>query len=135
MSRASPRQQLLQWICSAAVSHARTSLLLERVQGSLDRALRCGGSTLGSLASYDRATSALRTLQPSLFEEETRSLVLLPRSGTMRSGIVYQLRPSAPLTRETGSTWSRGQSPTPGATENGSSQNEGQVPHERPTAG
>lgn len=53
----------------------------------------------------------------------------------MRDGIASQLPPSAPLTAVTGSSWQRGQYPTPTATDYGSSQNEGQVEHKRPTAG
>ena len=54
-----------------------------------------------------------------------------PRAGMMLSGIAYRLKPSAPLTAGTGSSWSRGEYPTPF----GSSQNEGKVPHQRPNMG
>ena len=99
------------------------------------RALGCGPSTQGSLASYDPGTSSWKTSQLSLFEALTECSVTWPRSGTMRGGTAYPLPPSAPLTVETGSTWSRGEYPTPSATDYGTSQNEGEVPHERPTAG
>lgn len=50
-------------------------------------------------------------------------------------GIAYRLKPSAPLTAVTGSSWSRGEYPTLSATRYGSSQNEGKVPHKRATKG
>lgn len=53
----------------------------------------------------------------------------------MRRGTAYRRRPSAPLTAVTGSSYSRGEYPTPSATPYGSSQNEGKVRHVRPTRG
>jgi len=53
----------------------------------------------------------------------------------MLGGTAYRLKPSAPLTAVTGSSWSRGEYPTLSATRYGSSQNEGKVPHKRATKG
>lgn len=120
---------------SAEDSLARISRLQARVAASLARSLAYGPSTPGSFASYDRASSSWRTSQPSLFEDSKPCSVTWPRSGTMRGGTAFPLPPSAPLTGVTGSSWSRGEYPTPSATEYGSSQNEGSVPHDRPTRG
>ena len=94
-----------------------------------------GGSTSDSLASYDPALCLWKTSQLWLLGGLTTFSEPLPRSGTMRAGTIYRLRPSAPLTGATGSSWSRGEFPTPTATPYGSSQNEGQVPHKRPSQG
>ena len=61
----------------------------------------------------------------------------------MRSGACYQLEPLAHRTdataggcsRRTGNAFDNGEYPTPSATPYGSSQNEGQVEHKRPTNG
>jgi len=116
-------------------SPARASASLERGWASQIRALVSGRSTRESLAHFDHAASSWRTSQLSLLEDSTASSVTWPRSGMMLSGTVYRLQPLAPLTAVTGSSWSRGEYPTPSATEYGSSQNEGQVSHKRPTAG
>ena len=50
--------------------------------------LPCGES----LARYDPDTQSLRTSQLLLFEDSTKSLVTLPRSGTMRNGRIYEQR-------------------------------------------
>ena len=58
-----------------------------------ERDLGCGLSLPESFASYDRDTSSWRTSQYSLLEGLTEFLEPWPKSGTMRSGFVYQLPP------------------------------------------
>lgn len=96
-----------------------------------------GLTSLASWASYDPRSCTLRTSQRSLFpaEEVTRSSPRLPVSGSMRSGMCFQRQESEPRTAVAGFSFSRGEYPTPSATPYGSSQNEGQVPHDRPSRG
>lgn len=91
-------------ISSAADSHARISALLGRVLGSMGRALDSGASLPESLGSFDPGSSLLRTSQRSLVEGLDVYSGTYPRSGMMRSGTVYPLPPSAPLTKGTGSS-------------------------------
>lgn len=72
-----------------------------------------GGSSLGSLGNYDPATSSLRTCQLSLLEGSMSCLLILPRSGLMRSGDVCELRMLGLLIGGTGS----GLLPTPRSTD------------------
>lgn len=72
-----------------------------------------GLSSLELLGSYDPDTSSLKTVPSSDPADSTQFLDRLPRSGMMRSGIVYQREPSVPLTRGTAS----GLLPTPTAQE------------------
>ena len=58
-----------------------------------------------------------------------------PVSGTMRNGTVSARKQSERNTVAGGSSFSRNEYPTPSATSYGTSQNEGKVPHKRPTAG
>jgi len=120
---------------SAEAFPVRTSALRARVRASLARALACGSSTQGSFASYCPDTSSWKTSQLSLVEGLGSYSETWPRSGMIAGGTAFQLPPSAPLTAEIGSTWSRGEYPTPSAIDYGTSQNEGQVPHARSTAG
>lgn len=53
----------------------------------------------------------------------------------MQDGTVYQLPPAVRLTRETASGFWHGGYPTPTAKVYGSAQNEGKVPHKRPSRG
>lgn len=82
----------------------RTSASPAREPGSTESARVFGPSSLGSLASFDPATSSWKTSQLSL---ETNGLdefsETWPRAGSMRSGTAYLLRPLAPLTAGTGS--------------------------------
>lgn len=99
-----------------------------------------GGSGLTSLESFarwDPISSSWRTSQRSLFlgEEETRFSDRLPNSGSMRNGMCFPRPESEPRTGAVASTYSRGEYLTPSATAYGSSQNEGQVPHDRPSRG
>ena len=94
---------------SAGASHARTSALPASEQGSPESDPGCGVNMLGSLASYDRATSLWRTSQHSLFGGLDEFSETWPRSGMTRSGTAYQLPPLVRLTAETES----GSWPTP----------------------
>lgn len=100
-------------------SPARTSAQPEAAAVSTPNGPGFGGSTPESFASYDPTSSSWRTAQLSLVEGLGEYSGSWPRSGTMRSGIAYRRRPSAPLTRGTAS----GLLPTPTASEYGSSQN------------
>lgn len=96
---------------SVEVSPARTSATQEKEPGSLGKEADCGRNTPKRLGYYDQDTSSLRTFQRSLAEDSMLSLQTLPRAGMMRNGIVFQLKPSAPLIEETErSSW-----PTPTA--------------------
>ena len=61
----------------------------------------CGPNIPVLLANYDQATCSWRTSQRSLVEGWTVFSETWPRSGTMLSGIAYQLAPLVPLTDET----------------------------------
>lgn len=121
--------------CSAGDSPAKTSHSPEAATESTAPAPACGESLRGSFAWFDRDGSSWRTYQRLLTGEWDLFSETWPRAGIMRNGTAYPLPPSAPLTAVTGSSWSRGEYPTPSATEYGSAQNEGQVPHDRPTRG
>ena len=96
---------------SSGDSHAKTSAPQDEGK-ELEASVRVfGSSSLGLLGSYDPATSSLRTAPSSKHADSTPFLDRLPRSGMMRNGIVYQLEPSAPLTKGTAS----GLLPTPTA--------------------
>lgn len=71
-------------------SRARTSALPGVAQESTASAADCGHNLRGSLARYDPSSHTLKTAQTSLIEDLTGYSVTLPRSGTMRSGSVYQ---------------------------------------------
>jgi hypothetical protein len=96
---------------SAAASHVRTSALPEKVPASPEQGPVFGTNTLGSLASYDPATSSWRTSQRSLLEEWEPFSETFPRSGMTRSGTLFQLQPLVRRTDETES----GLLPTPTA--------------------
>lgn len=97
----SPQQDLLPMelpsISSAAGSRARMFPSLESGLALKVRDLVYGVSTGALLAKYDPAGSSWRTSQACLVSEWERFSGTFPRSGSMRSGIVYQLQPSAPL--------------------------------------
>jgi hypothetical protein len=84
---------------SAAASPAKTSALQAREPDSQERGQVFGTSSLGSLASYDPATSSWRTSQRSLLGGWEPFSVTFPRSGMTRSGTLFQLQP---LVRRTG---------------------------------
>lgn len=114
-------------------SHSPALELASLVLGAVS-----GASSRESFASFDRASSSWKTSQLSLFEDSTLSSPILPRSGSMRSGSLCELPTLVRLIAVSGSSWSRGEYPTPTAVDYGSSQNgiNGKGgEHERPTAG
>ena len=98
---------------SAAASHARTSRLQAKAQASKVNAQDYGASMPVLLANYDPLTRSWKTCQRSLEGGWTEFSETWPRSGTMRSGIAYQLQP---LVRLIGGTES-GLWPPPSATD------------------
>ena len=88
-------------------------------------------------AWYDRDSSCLRMFQGCLpiAGLSDQYSARWPNSASMRNGMCSQRPESERLTYDAGSTFSRGEYPTPASTPYGSSQNEGQVPHDRPTRG
>jgi len=96
-----------------------------------------GTTSLGMpYAQFDPKSSSWRTSQGSLLTDSIPSSVTFGASGTMRRGQCFDATPPwVPLTAAPGASYSRGEYPTPSATPYGTSQNEGQVPHPRPSAG
>ncbi len=120
---------------SAAASPAKTSPLPARASDSLVQSPASGLNSPASFAFYDRDTSSWKTSQRSLLGDSIESSVTLPKRGTMRSGRLYELPTLAPRTAASGSSWSRGEYPTPRAEDYGSSQNGAASGHVRPTNG
>ena len=89
---------------SAEASPARTSATPDSAPESTASARDSGESSLVPFASFDPGSSSLRTSQPSLFEESTESSVTFPRSGTMRSGRLYERPTWVRLIAESGSS-------------------------------
>ncbi len=111
-------------ISCAADSPAKTLASAGATEGSSTESDRGSGeSTRGSSTKRGRRGSSLKTSQ--LYESAgcPLSSATFTRAGTMRSGTVYPLQPSAPVTSGIGSSWSRGLHPTPTATPYGSGQN------------
>lgn len=105
---ASAQMELLP-MSSAAGFPAKTSARPAEALELMARAAVCGASTPALLANFDLPTSSWRTSQHCLVEGLTVFSETWPRSGTMRSGIAYQL---PPLARATDATES-GLLPTP----------------------
>ena len=101
---------------------------IRRMNGGSGRLSRPG------FAVFDRGSSSLRMCQGSLWTDSTWSSLRLPRRGILRRGIVFALPKRAPHRGVSGSSWLEFY-PTPSARSYGSSQNEGQVPHDRPSRG
>lgn len=91
------------WILLLVASLVRTFQSPARVKASKDPAPVFGERCGASLGKFDLASCSLKTYQLSLLGDSTESLRILPRSGSMRSGIVFPHRPLAPLTAGTGS--------------------------------
>lgn len=85
-------------------SRVKTSATLENELVSRGVVLHSGNITLKRLGYFDQNTVSLRTYQHSLEGDSMSSLQTLPRSGVMRSGIVYQLPPLVRLTVATESS-------------------------------
>lgn len=79
-------------ISSVAGSPAKTSPRLAQRLASAVLEAAFGPSSRESLARFDRDSLSWRTSQTSLFAGSTSCSVTLPRSGTMRSGSLSELR-------------------------------------------
>ena len=89
---------------SAEDSLARMSPSPAKAQASpKERAAAYGRTAPELLAKFNHDTSSWKTSQRSLFGGLTEFSGTWPRSGTMQSGIAYQLPPLVPLMRGTGS--------------------------------
>lgn len=91
-----------EWIACQADSLARilASLGLERDLTATDRDY--GPNSRALFGYYDPSSHSLKTVQRSLFADSTEFLAILPRSGTMRNGRLYELPMLARPTSATG---------------------------------
>lgn len=93
-----------------------------------------GQQSTGGFARFDRASSSWKTCQLLLVGDLDLSREPWPARGIVLRGTCIELPKRALPSDASGSSWSRFY-PTPSATSYGSSQNEGQVPHDRPSRG
>ena len=100
---------------SARGSLVKTYPSQARVPGSTALARGFSGMSCESFARFDLASWSWKTSQLSLLGGSTLYSERWPRAGMMRSGIAYRQQPSAPRTAVIGSSWSRGEYPTPTA--------------------
>lgn len=98
---------------------------------------RAGFGTIstGSFAQFNRVSCSWRTCQVSLLEGFPEFSGTWPQAGMMLRGIVSRLSKSGRRTSANVCSYSRGLYPTPSATPYGTSQNEGEVEHDRPSRG
>lgn len=123
---------------SAAVSHARTSAALERVQESREVAPGCGLKCTESFAKYDPATHSWKTPQCSLLADLDEYSETWSKSGIMLHGACWELPTAAHLTAETESGfWVRRKMlyPTPLATDAKNNGGPGQQKRHSPQLG
>ena len=111
MYDSSPGQQSELWMSYAEAFHARTLAQPERVSALTANALDYGANTPDLLAIFDPTTSSWKMLTTSLFEGLDEFSETWPRSGMMRSGTAFRLRPLVPIIGEIVS----GSLPTPTA--------------------
>ncbi len=78
--------------------HARTSVSPGGGLASTERAAACGATWPASLARYDPVSRSLKTAQLSFLEDLTGCLLILPRSGLMRNGELWERPMWAPRT-------------------------------------
>ena len=97
---------------SAGAFPAKTSPSQDEEPASTASAADSSMSTSASFARFDPASSSWKTSQPSLLGDLDVFSGSWPRSGTTESGTAFRRRPSAPLTKGTGSS----SLPTPTAT-------------------
>jgi hypothetical protein len=81
--------------------HAKTSAQQERVLDSMVSDQECGSTWRGWLARYDQDSSSWKTAQCSLIEDSEESLVIFPRWGMTRSGLLWEQPTLAQITKET----------------------------------
>ena len=113
MSESSQPQMSDQSMLFAEDSPAKTSARQAKGPELGESAAAYGKNTADLLANYDQGTSSWRTSQHCLLGGLESFSETWPRSGTMRSGIAYQLPPLVPLTAGTDS----GLLPTPMTTD------------------
>ena len=92
------------WTASLADSRAKTSPSPESKRGSPASEAGSGRSLLASSKKYSLDWSSLRTSQPSGRKGSKSSSLILPRSGSMRSGVLTERPMLEPLTRGTDSS-------------------------------
>ena len=108
---------------SAEDSHARTSAQLDEDEASQALGRGSGRTSRGSSAKSGRGSSSSKTSRCFADEALALSSPTFPRAGMTLRGTAFPLPPSAPITAATGSSWSRGEYPTPAASRYGSGQN------------
>ena len=123
------------WISSLAASRAKTCPSPVEVPGSTANGPGFGLKWSELLGTFDPVTSSWRTSQCSLFEDLTEFVLALPRSGSMRSGQLFERPTLGRLTGASVCSYLRGEYPTPSATRYGSSQNNPNGDHYRPSNG
>lgn len=100
-------------VSSAEASPAKTSPLQEKALDSQANAQASGGNTPASFAIWDPQLSWWKTCPAFGPGVSTLFSGRLPRSGTMRNGILSVLPTLAPITAANASSSSRGLWPTP----------------------
>ena len=103
------------WISSLRASHSRANHSAQPGSSSEKQTSDGYGTTLqGAFATWDRDGSfTWRTYQGSLFTDSTRYSDRWPNSGSMRSGTCSARQESERRTSAAGSSYSRGEWPTP----------------------
>jgi hypothetical protein len=119
------------WISSLPDSPASLSVSREEETERQTKGT-CGRRPSGSFAKWSPAAACWKTSQASLLTGTLEPFSgSWPRAGIVSGGIAFQRQPLVPLTKGIAS----GLLPTPSATPYGTSQNEGKVPHKRPSRG
>jgi hypothetical protein len=91
------------WTSLRADSRARTSASLDTELDSTGIEAVFGGRCLDAFGTWDPDTFSLRTYQASFWADKPDEwLESFPRSGTIRSGTAYRLRPLVPPTYDGG---------------------------------
>ena len=86
--------------------HAKTSQLQETEMDLTENEVECGEKWRGSFTKYDPDSRSWKTAQCSLFGDLMSSSLTLPRSGSMRNGVVYGLPMQERPTSDSGSSFS-----------------------------
>ncbi len=92
----------LHWSPSTLSQAGSPANLFRWREGEILRVLQThdgsGHSFIASSVKYDQTSSSWKTSRGSISEEVPRSLLILPRSGTMQNGTLYLQRPLVPRT-------------------------------------
>ena len=131
MSEKWERTTLSPSISSVGGSPVKTYPLQEEAPELTENDPVCGQNSRASLASWCPVTRSWRTRQRSIVGGWVEFSETWPRSGTMQSGTVYPLQPSAPLTDETAFLLL----PTPTANEGGRNKSASSGAKIRPSLG